>query len=260
MSISVLMLIAAMAAVAQPTSYRLVRAVNFNRTFTAGFPNTVKMYDIAYDDRRNLAYTHGFPTRNIAVVNLVTQRQTGSVRLPIPGQLTDLYVNPNNGFLLVTTPEALPVQAYLIDPADGSTKGTYRFSSASTGVAFDRRQNRIFLSDGMNVKVLNGATMQELSTLSTQIPPGGLAVDSAANELYVAARDPRQGSTEVRVFSLGNLMQTRMYTVSTSVPLGGIIIEPARQRFFLVGRSLIKRVEYAGSVTATDIRLPAEIN
>jgi hypothetical protein len=257
---SVLLLFTVAGATAQSTSYRLVRAVNFNQAFTAGFPNTVKMFDIAYDDRRNLAYTQGFPTRNVAVVNLVTQRQTGSVRLPIPGQLTNLRVNPVNGFLLVTTPEASPVQAYLIDPADGSTKGTYRFSSASTGIAFDRRQNRIFLSDGMNVKVLNGATMQELSTLNTQIPPGGLAVDSAANELYVAARDPRQGSTEVRVFSLGNLMLARTYTVSTSVPLGGIIIEPARQRFFLVGRSLIKRVEYASSVTATDIRLPAEIN
>jgi DNA-binding beta-propeller fold protein YncE len=245
---------------AQPTSYRLVRETNLNRVFGAGYANTVKMFDIAYDDRRNLAYTHGFPTGNVAVVNLVTQRHIGSVRLPIPRQLTKLSTNPVNGFLLVTTPEAMPVQAYLIDPADGLTKGTYRFSGANTGVGFDRMQNRIFVSDGTNVKVLDGATLREISTLNTQIPPGGLAVDSSANELYVAARDPRQGSMEVRVYALGDLTLARTYTISTSVPLGSILIEPARQRFFLVGRSLIKRVDYANSVAATDIRLPAEIN
>jgi hypothetical protein len=257
---ALLLVLSVIALKAQPTSYRLIRETSLNRTFGAGFGNTVKMFDIAYDDRRNLAYTHGFPTQNVAVVNLATQRHTGSVRLPIPGQLTNLRVNPVNGFLLVSTPESSPVRAYLIDPTNSSTKGTYTFSAANTGVAFDRVQNRIFLSDGMNVKVMNGATLQEISALNTQIPPGGLAVDSSANELYVAARDPRQGSMEVRVYALGNLTLARTYSITTSVPLGSIIIEPARQRFFLVGRSLIKRVEYASTVSVTDIRLPAEIN
>jgi len=250
---ALILVLSSIVANAQPTSYRLVRTVNFNKTFSGGFPNTIKMFDIAYDDRRNLLYTQGFPTRNVAVIDAISRRQVGSFVMPATAQLTTLAVNPVNGYVLITTPESTPVRAYLVNPATGSSTGTYQYSRTPSGRAFDRAQNRIFLSDGVGVKVLNGSSMQELSTINPQMQAGGLAVDSAANELYVCGRDAVQGNIEVKVFSLASLMQSRSYRVPSSAPLGNIVIEPAKQRFFLLGLQSIKKIDYTLGSTAMPV-------
>jgi YVTN family beta-propeller protein len=262
---SLMAVLITIAATAQPTSYRLVRAVNFNKTFAGGFPNTIKMFDIAHDDRRNLLYTHGFPTRNVAVIDAISRRQIGSFAMPATAQLTTLAVNPVNGYVLITTPESSPVRAYLVNPATGSSTGTYQYSRSPSGRAFDRAQNRIFLSDGVSVKVLNGSSMQEISTINPQMQAGGLQVDSAANELYVCGRDVVQGNIDVKVFSLASLTQSRSYRVPASAPHGNIMIEPTKQRFFLLGLQSIKKIDYTlGSTTqpvVTDLAtFPASAN
>lgn len=246
---------------AQATSYRLVRTINFNKAFAGGFPNTIKMYGIAHDDRRNLLYTQGSPTRNVAVVNMTTQRHVASFVMPPSAQLTTLSVNPVNGYVLVTTPEAQPVRVYMVNPESGTTTGTYQYNRSPSGIAFDRVQNRIFLSDGAGIKVLNGASMQELSTINPQMQAGGLAVDSAANELYVCSRDVVQGNAEIKVYSLANLMVSRSYRVPTTVPLGNIVIEPTKMRFFLLGLQSIKKIDYGNIFTVSDlVTLPSAVN
>jgi len=110
----------------QTAPYALIDSVNF-KSELLGVPygNVIKMYGVAVDERRGLAYTSTSQTEFISRLSTNSMAETGTVVNPFGPNLTTINVNPANGYLLLSDPDGAVIRQRLVNPANSNVLGTY---------------------------------------------------------------------------------------------------------------------------------------
>lgn len=234
----------------QPRSYNLIRVTDLKRALVSNNDNTLKLYDICIDETRKYAYTSGIVTENISAINLAAKTETHTIKIPFQEQIHTIKCNPNNGYLLLTTIESAPKKSYLIKPADGDVMGIIIHNSAVNGTAFHRSSNRIFISEGAEIKIYSGENLSLLSSINTMFEAGGIDLDTINNQLYVVSRNIISGYTVVKVYSANPPYNNiRIINIPSSHNTGEIIADAGRNRFYLIGLRNIKVINLtSGSI------------
>ncbi|MCX7877237.1 MAG: hypothetical protein N2510_01200, partial [Ignavibacteria bacterium] len=234
----------------QQLSYRLIRTTDLKRQLVSDNNNVLKLYDICVDESRNLAYTSGIVTRYVSCINLISRTETHTFRLPFSEQLHILKCNPTNGYLLVTTVQSSPVKSYLIRSDNGEVNGSVNHNSVISGTSFHRSSNRIFISEGLEIKIFNGSNLSLISSINTMFEAGGCEIDSVNNQIYVVSKNIISGNVSVKVFLINSPYSLiRTINLPSSHNNGDIKIDPARNRFYLIGLRNLKVVNIStGSI------------
>ena len=228
----------------QNETYQLIKTMNLKNRRVAPFENTIKMYDIAIDPVRKLAYTAGSMTEYIAVIDLMQAQQIAAFKHGWSHQLVNFNLNPSNGYLLVNAPQESKKEQRLFDPETGQLMGSYTYQAASgSGMAFDDSANRIYLADGNDVVVLDGGNMEVLSQFRVGPDRVGTQQNSigelgfAMGELFIGSRNLIDGRARVDVYD-PNHPDTllRSYTAVSDEPLGALFIDPDSDRLILAGK------------------------
>lgn len=243
----------------QPRSYNLIRITDLKRALVSNNDNSLKLYDICIDETRKYAYTSGIVTENISAINLLTKTETHTIKIPFQEQIHTIKCNPNNGYLLLTTIESIPKRSYLIKPTDGELMGVINHNSIVSGVVFQRSSNRIFISEGAEIKVYSGENLSLLSAINTMFEAGGIDLDTINNQLYAVSRNIISGNTVVKVYSVNppyNII--RNINIPSTHNTGEIIVDAGRNRLYLIGLSNIKVINQSNGTIINQINLHAE--
>jgi regulator of extracellular matrix RemA (YlzA/DUF370 family) len=223
------------------------------RDLVSHFENTIKMYDVAVDPLRHLAYTAGSMTQWIAQIDLITGTQVGSVASPFERQILTLNVIPENGFLLICAPETSPVKQTLVNPETGKVLGSFTYSTNKGAVIADDR-NRIYLSDGPTIYILDGNNLELISQFQpggTQFKTGGLVI--AGQTLYIGSRDLIRGKVKVLALELSQLNSPfKTFEFESGEPLGSFSFDFERELLIASGHTKVVWINPVnGSIQST---------
>lgn len=236
----------------QISTYRLLDYANLKSRITGNSSQScIKMYDIAVDQKRGYAYTTPILTEYIAQININTKSHTGSVTYPYSSNISYVYVNPVNGYIICGDVEASPPTAYLIDPANSQVKGTFTYNGTQAGIAFDTVRNRILIGESTKIKILSGATLSVLDSFNVGWTVGTILLDSVCSKIYVSSKSLVMGNPQIRVFNaLTPYAVLRTLSIPVSTSCGLIAADTGRNRFVLVNPdTLITANMSTGSVT-----------
>lgn len=238
-------------AYAQPFPYQLVHEVNCKQTFINQYRNVIKMCAVAVDEARGLAYTTGSQTRYASIIDVAQRREIGSVTMPFTPQTNSLRCNPVNGYLLAGISDGKTL--YAVNPRTSENTGSYTFDTQLTGLAMYAPSNTMFACDGNAVKVLDGNTLSPIGSFNTGMRNGGIALDSAADILYVVSRNLTGPNITVKTFrAAAPNPLLRTITIPSTSALGEIFLDPAADRMVLVGLTVAKAVRISsGTVEST---------
>jgi hypothetical protein len=236
----------------------LTRQTDLKQALVSANANVIKLFDVAVDDQRGLAYASGSQTKYISQIDLVRGREVGSVLLPFSGKLHYLDCNPFNGYLIVTL-LGTPDKMYLLDPARDRAVASYTYSNPKAGLAFLPKANRIFVVDGQESVVLDGDTFAEQGRFSLNMSGGGAQVDTLNQKLYACSRNLVSGKQTVQVYSANTpFTLLRTILVPSSVPLGEIDLDIVRDRLFLFGKKTVQVVTLSTGLAERTITTFAE--
>ena len=221
-------------------SYKLLERTEIHSKLGVQFPNALKLFDIAVDDWRGIAYNSPIMTKEYPMIDLNESKQVGTVHAPYTDayNLAWLSVNPVNGLLYTYLAEAQSPDMYAIDPPSAQVAGQYHFLSPPAGMCVDTKRNRLFVGEGPLIRVLNGWTLEPLDSVAVGFPVGGLAIDSATQKLYVSAKNIDAAKNEkIKIYDIssGKLVSAGQMQVFSTVPLGKMFVDPARDRIILLG-------------------------
>ncbi len=229
---------------AQTLSYKLINQFDLKNELVNEHKNVLKLYDVAVDEVRGLAYTSGFQTEYASIIDLTTKQEIGSVELPFKGLKNELECNPSNGFLLATTLEPEPDISYLINPSNSQVVGSYIYQSNCNGICFDASNNFIYLADNNIIKQLDGANFNMTDSLFPGFVVGDIEMDTLNNKIYVLSQNLIGGVMKIKVFastppfSLHNTIDI----ISSNI-LGELILDIPNNRLFISGINETKTID-----------------
>lgn len=228
--------------VSSQTGYFMKDSANFKQTLlNKPFLNTLKMYGVAVDTARRVAYINSLQTDNISVINLDLRKEIGGVTNPFGYTLVNLEVNPANGFLLVLdSKDEITTKAYLVNPLTNTTTGYYNYSSAGVGgIDFNVSSNLIYSVDGTKIKIFDGNNLNLIDSIPTGIPLGGVKYIPTSNKLIVCSRNLMSGSVVIKVINVATKTVESTHSISSSEPLGYLEIDIPRNSLYLMGKTRI---------------------
>jgi hypothetical protein len=220
--------------------------------------NVIKLFDVAIDENRGLAYTSGSQTKFVSQIDLAQGREIGSVMLPFSAKLHYLDCNPRNGYLIITLP-GTPDKLYLVDPAGSRHMASYGYAYQKAGLTFLPQNNRIFLADGQEAVVLDGDGFAEQARFPLNMTAGGMQMDTLGQKLYICSRNLIGGQQTVQVYA-ANAPFTLLRTVKipASEPMGEIELDILRDRLFLYGKKSVQVVTISTGLPERTITTTAE--
>ncbi len=259
-----IMLVLSQLSYSQIQTYRLLDYANIKSRITGNSQHcSVKMYDIAIDQKRGFAYTTPIMNEYIAQINLTTNTQSGSVAYPYTTSFTIsyVYVNPYNGYLLCGNIDASPSTMYIVNPTNSQSLGSYTFNSAQGGIAFDTIRNRIFVGDGAKIKILNGTNLSILDSINVGYTVSSIIFDSLCTRIYVSSRNLIGGNPQIKTINcLSPFSVIRTLVIPTPTVCGVIAADSGRNRFVLVNPDTIITANMSnGSITMTK-RLGSDVS
>ncbi|MBS1513415.1 MAG: T9SS type A sorting domain-containing protein [Bacteroidetes bacterium] len=243
-------------AFSQIQTYRLLDYSNLKTKLTGNSsPSSVKMYDIAIDQRRGLAYTTPIMNEHIAQIDIINKSYLKSVSYPYATSFTIsyVYVNPPNGYILCGNTDASPSVIYLVNPQTSALVGSYTYNSSQGGVSFDTLRNRIFIGDGNKIKILNGTNFTLLDSINVGFTVSSMVFDSLGTKVYVSSRNLVGSYPQLKVFNCVSPFNTlRILPIITSTVCGIVAADSSRNRFIMANPDTMFAVSMStGLITMT---------
>jgi len=229
---------------AQTLSYKLINQFDLKNELVNEHKNVLKLYDVAVDEVRGLAYTSGFQTEYASIIDLTTKQEIGSVELPFSGLKNELECNPANGFLLVTAMEPEPAITYLINPSNSQLVGSYTYQSNCNGICFDASNNSIYLADHNIIKQMDGTNFNITDSLFPGFVVGDIEMDTLNNEIYVLSQDLIGSAMKIKIFAT-----TPPFALLNTIDipsiniLGELILDTPNNRLFISGLYETKTID-----------------
>lgn len=251
-------------AFSQIQTYRLLDYSNLKTKITGNASEcSIKMYDIAIDQKRGFAYTTPILNQYIAQINLNTKTHSGSVAYPYPTDFTISYVdvNPVNGYVLCGNVEASPSVMYMVNPSNSSAVGSYTFITSQGGIAFDTLRNRIFVGDGTKIKILSGNNLTPIDSINIGWTISSMVFDSLCTKIYVSSRSLVFGSPQLRTLScVSPYTLIRNLSVPVTSVCGIIAADTGRNRFVLVNPDTLIAVNMSSGTVTTIKKLGSDVS
>ena len=260
-------------ATATPTSTPTITAptksgtVSLNELhgWTPEMDNHLKIFDVAADETRNRAYVMGIMTAGIAVIDGETDTLIGSVdsgRSEADPGRTYLAVHPTTGVLYIANWHAQTLR--MVDPATGVITGPVSLPGDPFDVVVDSAKNRVYVS----LRSLGKVGVYDATTLAEQavVDPGaarigGLALDSAANRLYVVDSDAPDVANQSRLYVINTNTLTPLAPIPFDNPFGPPAnfadVDPASGRIFVTTSDHLFILAPDGSIQRL-VSLPAD--
>ena len=252
-------------ALAPPAPPILSETVSINglHGWTAAQGNHLKLFDVALDENLNRIYVQGILTAGIAVIDGATDTLIGS--LSSGGSDNDfnrpyLAVHPTNGMLYMAGYGNHILRR--IDPATNTVTAQGSLAADPVGVIVDAATNRVFVSlqTTGEVAVYDATTLALLATVDLGADRiGGLALDSAAQRLYVVHSSAPTAATPLYVINTATLAQLPSLTVNNAggAPFNFVDVDPASGRLFLTTSNRLFILNSSGVQLASTL-LPAD--
>lgn len=243
------------------TNYLLKDSVHFKSLLlNVPFKNTLKMFGVAVDTSRRLAYINSLQTDNISVINLNSKTEVGELTNPFGYRLVNLEVVQRNGFLLISNVLEPPLRIFLINPQTNSVINSYVYrSNFIGGVTFYSEQKKIYLVDGNRVYSFSDSAFNKIDSITFPFPIGGIRVDNLNNSLLAVSRDIQAGYLKILTVSLSNNSIVKVDSLPSSEPLGQIEIDLPRNKLYLFGKRSVMKVNLTTKFIEGIYTLPFEI-
>lgn len=231
--------------------------------WTAEQGNHLKVFAVALDENLNRIYVQGILTAGIAVIDGATDTLIGS--LNSGGSDNDfnrpyLAVHPSNGILYTAAYGDRVLRR--LDPAANTVTAQASLATDPVAVAVDAATNRVFVSlqTAGKVAVFDAATLAPLATVDLGAQRiGGLALDSAAQRLYVVNSAAPTAATPLYSIDTATLAQLAPLTVANAggAPFNFVEVDPTSGRLFLTTTNRLFILSSSGAQLASTA-LPAD--
>lgn len=225
--------------------------------------NHLKIFDVALDENLNRIYVQGILTADIAVIDGATDSLIGS--LNSGGSDNDfnrpyLAVHPTNGMLYLAGFGNHLLRR--IDPTTNTVTAQASLADDPAGLIVDAATARVFVSlqTTGKVAVYDATTLALLATVDLGADRiGGLALDSAAQRLYVVNSGTPTAATPLYIVNTVTLAQLPSFTVNNAggAPFNFAEVDPASGRLFLTTSSRLFILNSSGAQLASTL-LPAD--
>lgn len=225
------------------TNYLRKDSVNFKSALlNVPYKNTLKMFGVAVDTSRRLAYINSLQTDNISIINTNSKMEVGELKNPFGYRLVNLEVVQRNGFLLISNALEIPIRIFLVNPQTNSVINSYVYrNNFSGGITFYSEQKKIYIVDGNKVFSFSDTTLSKIDSINFPFPIGGIRVDNLNNSLLAVFRDIQAGYLKLITVNLNNNSVVKIDSLPSSEPRGQIEIDVSRNKLYLFGkRSVIK--------------------
>jgi DNA-binding beta-propeller fold protein YncE len=201
-------------------------------TMTADVPTAGPPVDVAVDDASDTVYV-AESAPEIAVIDGATNTVTSTI--DTGAEARAIAVNPQTDTIYVATAGPDP-EVLVIDGQTDHIASTFQLRGLLVGaIAVDAATSNLYLATGRAVQVISLSSGQVTATIQLPVPvgvgpdypAGGLAVDSAAGEVFAA--DPYTG--QVSVISAASNTITGNYTAPGESPQA-VAVDPATGLLF----------------------------
>jgi DNA-binding beta-propeller fold protein YncE len=247
-----------------PTRWHTL-SLNELHGWTPEMDNHLKIFDVGVDETRNRVYVMGIMTAGIAVIDGETDTLIGSVDSgrseANPGR-TYLAVHPTTGVIYVANWHAQTLR--MVDPDTGTVTGPVALPGDPFDVVVDSAQNRVYVSMRTfgKVGVYDATSLAEVAVIDLGANRiGGLALDSAANRLYVVDSDAPDAANQSRLYVINTDTLTPLSPIPFDNPFGPPAnfadVDPASGRTFVTTSDHLFILAPDGSIQRL-VGLPAD--
>ena len=248
----------------QIQTYRLLDYSNLKTKITGNSsPSSVKMYDIAIDQRRGLAYTTPIMNEYIAQIDINAKNYVKAINYPYSTAFTISYVhvNPVNGYILCGNVDASPSVIYMVNPSNAALIGSYTYTNSQGGVAFDTLRNRVFIGDGTKIKILNGTNFSSLDSINVGFVVSSMVFDSLCTKVYASSRNLIAGNPQLKVIPcVAPFTPARTIVIPTSTVCGIVAVDSSRNRYVMANPDTMIAVSMSSNIITLTKKLGSDVS
>jgi hypothetical protein len=242
------------------TNYFRKDSVNFKSALlNVPYKNTLKMFGVAVDTSRRLAYINSLQTDNISIININSKMEVGELKNPFGYRLVNLEVVKRNGFILINNSLEPPIRIFLVNPQTNSVINSYVYRNSIGGITFYSEQKKIYLVDGNKVFVFSDTTLNKTDSITFPFPIGGIKVDNTNNTLLTVSRDIQAGYLKLLTVNLSNNSIVKIDSLPSSEPRGHIEIDLIRNKLYLFGKKSVIKANLTTKLIEGIYTFPFEI-
>lgn len=227
-----------------------------DRAYLQGVPYPGLLYPstMGIDQRRGLLYVFapGYP--HIAVVDMGSRSETGTIPVgTIGGDRIRVHcVEPETRTVVLSR---------LLADSSGHRTELVSVSVISNGISARRNLGpcgyigviphpslpRIIVSTGgRSILLLDPVSLTVMDSIDAGMRTGGISADSVDQTLVAVESEVRSDSIRMKLISLRNLETLRIFIYQADEPLPDVVIDPSLKRFALFGGGLVRYFDETG--------------